>query len=207
MKTILADLELAKQYSQFEEQKKIFGNALKRPLPISTPNSVNFSPDSIQLDPFYFADSEPGSLPSSPEFSKWVKFLVKEGDQESQLGAVYDVSGAGKSKVILLLSLLILFKTCFTYCMENGGLFIKQGTMSLNTLCESLKALQRTAEMVDIDHKNIILWAEVHNGAFRLVKLWIASYIALIRELKEVHKGSEFRRNLIMVKWRIKSLG
>ena len=67
--------------------------------------------------------------------------------------------------------------------MNRGGLFITQGTLSLEALENKLTELQTTAEQLNPDHSDVKLWIEVHQGALRLVMLWIASYVALLCEL------------------------
>ena len=75
--------------------------------------------------------------------------------------------------------------------MLYGGLFIRPESKSLDALKGALRELERIATDRDKDHKDIQMWKEVHGGASRLVELWIASYIAFIRELKEVEKEED----------------
>lgn len=106
-------LATVKQNSSLEQQQKFFGDALKNPLPIS---SV-FYTSMPNVDMHYYQLLTPDHCKRYEAFEAWIQQLVPLNQQERSIGAVYNVTQSGKTKVSVL-SLLFWFCFVFLVCED-----------------------------------------------------------------------------------------
>jgi len=147
LQKIVHNLKLVDEWSTLEAQRKFFGPLLKHPFPIATSFTSGLL---MTVEPLHFPSKFPGAPPTTshwdiPTFEGFVQSLAS-GDmgQTKKLGAVYNVSGAGKSKL------------CLNYCVEHQGMFIHcfDESRCLHHLVRVLTAFQYRAEQQDPEHQN-----------------------------------------------------
>jgi hypothetical protein len=184
-------------FSTLEEQKKILGNALSNPFP---PDLGTLDPDALAFNTYYYSQKNPGYLNklTYTSFEEWIKSLEHSNPQDRRLGAVYNVTQAGKTHVILTLFLVGCFKLtvftfpfnqlCYSYCLMHRALIIRfigthqRPTSTLELVCKN--AFNKLS-LADPLRSNIQLWFEFHTGVRKLVVLWLCAHFEFVKLFRE----------------------